>query len=77
LLTPEADCRALLDALQNSHVNSILLASHMPLVGNLLDVFCGTKSGFHSMNTSSLACVDCEIAAPGLGTLRWLRHVNE
>lgn len=77
LLTPEANCSALFEALQNSRANSILLASHMPLVGNLLDVLCGTKSGFHSMNTSSLACVDCEIAAPGLGTLRWLRHVNE
>ena len=77
LLAPEANCNALFVALQHAEANSILLASHMPLVGNLLDILCGARSGYHSMNTSSLACVDCEVAAAGLGTLRWLRHVNE
>lgn len=75
LITPESYPLDLFDALQNANVNSILLASHMPFVGSFIDVFCGTASGYHSMNTSSLALVECNIPAAACGELRWLRQV--
>ena len=76
LLVPEANPLVLFEALEKVECDSILLVSHQPLVGYFIDLFCGSQQGFHAMNTSSLACIDYEVAAPGLGTLRWLRHVN-
>jgi len=76
LLIPEAKPSLLFDALQSVQVESILWVSHQPLVGQFIDLFCDTYPGFHEMNTSSLACIDYQIAAAKLGALRWLRHAN-
>lgn len=76
LIVPEADTQQVFDALQTASATSILFASHMPFVGDLIDQFCGSAPGFHSMNTSSLACIDYDLAAASLGKLRWLRHAN-
>jgi len=76
LIVPEADTQEVFDALQSASVTSILLASHMPFVGDFIDQFCGSAPGFHSMNTSSLACIDYDLAAASFGKLRWLRHAN-
>lgn len=76
LITPESNPADLFDALQASNLNSVLLASHMPFVGDFLDAFCGSARGYHAMNTSSLALVECDVPAKECGDLRWLRHVN-
>jgi len=76
LITPDADPVLLFESLQKSNLSSVLLVSHQPLVGKFLDLFCGKPQGTHSMDTSSLALVECDVAAPGCGDLRWLRHVN-
>lgn len=75
LITPESDASGLFDSLQVANLKSVLLASHMPFVGDFLDVFCGSVRGFHPMNTSSLALIECSVPAAGCGELRWLRHV--
>jgi len=77
LITPESDPMVLFDALQKINLNSILLVSHQPFIGNFLDIFCGKPLGTHSVDTSSLALVECDIAAKGCGDLRWLRHIHE
>lgn len=76
LIIPEASPQQAMDFFQTLSASSVLIASHMPFVGDFLDQLCGADAGFHNMNTSSLACVDCELPAAGLGELRWLRHVN-
>lgn len=76
LITPESNPADLFDLLQASNLNSVLLASHMPFVGDLLDAFCGSARGYHAMNTSSMALVECDVPAKHCGDLRWLRHVN-
>lgn len=76
LITPESNPADVFDLLQASNLNAVLLASHMPFVGNFLDVFCGSARGYHAMSTSSMALVECEIPAKHCGDLRWLRHVN-
>ena len=76
LIVPEANPFKLFDELIHVKDDSILLVSHQPFVGQLIDLLCGTSIGTHPMDTSSLACIDCEIPAAGLGVLRWLRHVN-
>jgi phosphohistidine phosphatase len=76
LITPESDKSGLFDSLQSTESDSILLASHQPFVGGFLDVFCGSVRGSHPMETSSLALVECDVAAANCGELRWLRHVH-
>lgn len=76
LITPESNPADLFDLLQASKLNSVLLASHMPFVGDFLDAFCGSARGYHAMNTSSMALVECDVPAKDCGDLRWLRHVN-
>lgn len=75
-IIPESNPSDLFDLLQAANLNSVLLASHMPFVGDLLDAFCGSARGYHVMNTSSLALIECDIPAAKCGELRWLRHVN-
>ena len=76
LITPESNPADVFELLQAANLNSVLLASHMPFVGDLLDAFCGSARGYHTMNTSSLALVECDVPAKNCGDLRWLRHVN-
>lgn len=74
LLVPEADPQVLFQQLQLSECLSLFLVSHQPLVSRVLDILCGTDDGYHEMGTSSLACVDIDVVAAGMGKLRWLRH---
>lgn len=75
LITPESDPAGLFDALQVSNVEFVLLVSHQPFVGDFIDLFCGSPRGAHPMNTSSLALIECNVAARACGELRWLRHI--
>ena len=76
LITPESDPLILFDALEKTGLTSILLVSHQPFIGKFLDIFCGEPLGTYSVDTSSLAFIECDITAPGCGNLRWLRHVH-
>lgn len=75
LIAPESDPFELFELLQKINSPSVLLASHQPFAGKFLDVFCGEPRGTYSMDTSSLALVECEVAAQDCGNLRWLKHV--
>lgn len=81
LLIPEADPQALLDWLdglsrQQSTCSdlSILLVSHQPLVGRLVNNLCGKPDDFYPMGTSSLAAVHAPVIATNMGDLLWLDH---
>ncbi len=56
-------------------LNSIMLVSHQPLVGVLIDELCGLEPGRHRMSTASLAAIDSDIVAANCCHLRWVRHV--
>jgi len=81
LLIPEANPQALLEwldelnqqQLQNSN-QSILLVSHQPLVGALVNKLCGTSDDFYPMGTSSLAAIHAQVIASDMGNLLWLDH---
>lgn len=76
IISPESNPADLLDVLQSNTIESILIASHQPFLGEFLDIFCGSPQGAHPMNTASLALLEYEIAAAGFARLRWLRHIN-
>lgn len=73
-LTPETRPERILDALQATDVQRLLLVSHQPLVSRLVEILCAAAPGAYAMDTGSLACVDLTFPAAGLGKLRWLRH---
>ncbi len=56
-------------------LDSIMLVSHQPLVGVLIDELCGLEPGRHCMATASLAAIDSDIVAANCCHLRWVRHV--
>jgi phosphohistidine phosphatase len=77
LLVPEADPIVLLDAIEQENARSILLVSHQPLVGKVIDLLCGVNHAYYPMHTSSMASfeqIDLDVKK---GRLCWLRHVNE
>lgn len=81
LLVPEANPQALmewLDALNSGHLQvsdkSILLVSHQPLVGALVNKLCSKPNDYYPMGTSSLAAIQVPIIAAGMGDLLWLDH---
>lgn len=73
-LVPEADLNRLYRDLNRSEAASLLLVSHQPLVGDLVNDLCGAEPGFHSLGTASMACIETEIFGTSLGELHWLSH---
>lgn len=81
LLVPEANPQALLDWLHElsaqqlvNSSESILLVSHQPLVGSLVNMLCGKPDGYYPMGTSSLAAIRAQVIAADMGDLLWLDH---
>lgn len=71
-LIPESDPFTLIDKLYASQLESVLLVSHQPLVSRIIDLVCDENYFSYQMNTASLACIDLDIVAAGLGRLRWV-----
>ncbi len=81
LLVPEANPQVLMDWLDelNAHqlINSnqsILLVSHQPLVGSLMNKLCSKPNDYYPMGTSSLAAIRAQVIAEDMGDLLWLDH---
>lgn len=56
---------------------NILLVSHQPLVGHLIDVFCQRKPDFmgrYPMSPASLACLEMDVIAAGCAELVFLHN---
>lgn len=66
-----------LDALGDADAEEfpLLLVSHQPLVGSLVNGLCGSGNA-HPMGTSSLACLSSEVWADGCADLDWLQHAE-
>src|SRR5690625_1258837 len=73
-LVPEADLDGLYQQLYSSDCEHLMLVTHQPLVGEFVNDLCGTEPGHHYFGTSTLACIDTEFVAAGMGELLWLRH---
>ncbi len=72
---PSAVIQHVCDYAETQNLGSILLVSHQPLVGVLIDELCGLAPGMHPMATASLAAIDTDVVAANCCRLRWLRHV--
>ncbi len=77
VLTPCSNPQMVIDHLDthDSPGRKLLLVSHQPLLGTLLDELCGFEPGQYRLSTGSMAAVRLDIAvARGCGTLSWIQH---
>jgi len=80
LLVPEANPQVLMNWLDELNAQfigtdrSILLVSHQPLVGTLVNRLCGKSDDYYPMGTSSLAAIRAQVIAADMGDLLWLDH---
>jgi len=74
LLTPDSNHREIIPLLEARAVDSVLIVSHQPLVGTLIDWLCDLEPGRYRMGTSGLASIKLDVLAPGCGQLNWLHH---
>ncbi|MGH1487626.1 MAG: phosphohistidine phosphatase SixA [Cellvibrionaceae bacterium] len=72
-LTPTDNTDNVLTSLREAE-KTILLVSHQPLVGTLVDRFADLEPGRYRMGTSAIACVETEFLVYGCGELRWLHQ---
>ena len=71
VLVPESNFAALAKLLNELDAPSILLATHQPLIGQLLNTLVGDPQ-LQAMEPAWLAAVESEAVTPGYGKLLWL-----
>ena len=71
-LLPDTDVRGLLDYIEKSNVQNLLLIGHNPLLSNLLSILVdGTLGSKQQLGTSTLVCVTMDFIAPGSGEISY------
>lgn len=79
LITPSGRPQDVIDFLfqetQNQGYTSLMLVSHLPFVGMLIDTLCDLENGEIHMGTASLAAIDFDVMAARCCHLRWIDHV--
>lgn len=73
-LPPSGNPALVLAALQEQTDKTILIVSHQPLVGILVDGLANLESGRYRMGTGALACLSTEVYANGCCELNWLHQ---
>lgn len=73
-LPPNGNPSEVLDILQNIGEQTVLMVSHQPLVGVLVDGLAGLEPGRYRMGTGSLANIWTDVYAKGCCELRWLHQ---
>lgn len=73
LLTPEANPLRLCEAIEDAQLESLILVSHQPLVGRLVDDLCGLEPGRYFMGPGSVACMETELLAADMAHLLYLQ----
>jgi len=73
-LQPSGNPIDTLSALEAHSENTVLIVSHQPLVGVLVDGLAGLEPGRYRMGTGALACVTTQIYANGCCDLEWLHQ---
>ena len=73
-LTPQGDLRAIEGFLQRTNAETVLMVTHLPLVGLLIDYLTG-ETGTR-MGTANLASLSMEFPAQGSALLNWIHYAN-
>ena len=74
-LTPGSNPQRAIDWLLTQPIDSsVLLVTHQPLVGTLLDELGGFEAGRYRMGTGALAYLQLPLVGRGQANLVWLKH---
>lgn len=73
-LPPNGNPIDVLDALEAHRQQTVLMVSHQPLVGILVDGLAALEPGRYRMGTGSLAYISTDIYANGCCELQWLHQ---
>jgi phosphohistidine phosphatase SixA len=73
-LPPNGNPADTLAALETHRNETILVVSHQPLVGILIDGLAGLEPGRYRMGTGALACLTTKVYANGCCELEWLHQ---
>lgn len=73
-LTPSSNPAELMDALHQAADKTILVVTHQPLIGTVVDRYADLEIGRYRMGTAAIACIRSEVAAWGCGDLVWLHQ---
>ena len=73
-LTPQGDLRAIEGFLQRTNVETVLMVTHLPLVGLLIDYLTG-ETGTR-LSAANLASLSMDFPAQGTASLNWIYHAN-
>jgi len=74
-LVPESRPQQVIELLEDSGVEHLMLISHQPLVSSLVGLLVDGNTHYGPpMSPASIANVSTDIAAPGCGTLSWVSH---
>ncbi|MDB2594393.1 phosphohistidine phosphatase SixA [Porticoccaceae bacterium] len=73
-LTPQGSPRAIEGFLQQTQADNLVMVSHLPLVGLLIDYLTGETGT--SMGTARLASLSMDYPAQGMATLNWIHYVD-
>ena len=72
-LTPEADVYEVMELIELTQVQHLLLVSHNPLLSHLLSLLVdGTLATKRPFEPSNLVCIAMEFAAPGCGEIKYI-----
>lgn len=75
ILVPESDPAVVIEAIESSELNSLLIVSHQPLVSALVGMMVETQARFGPpMSPASMAHLNADVVLPGCCTLNWMRH---
>ena len=73
-LTPQGELRAIEGFLQRTNVEAVLMVTHLPLVGLLVDYLAG-ETGTR-MGTANLASLSMDFPAQRNALLNWIHYAN-
>jgi phosphohistidine phosphatase SixA len=73
-LPPNGNPIDTLAALENHRNETVLIVSHQPLIGILVDGLAGLEPGRYRMGTGALACLATKVYANGGCNLEWLHQ---
>ncbi|TNE77251.1 MAG: hypothetical protein EP334_07085 [Gammaproteobacteria bacterium] len=74
VLRSESSVAAVERCVDRLHVESLLLLSHQPLIGKMLEYLTDQPGLGWSMSTSTLACLDTVAFGRGVAELKWLSN---
>jgi len=74
VLRSESRVAAVEHCVDKLEVQSLLLLSHQPLIGRMLEYLTDQPGLGWSMSTSTLACLDTLAFGRGVAELKWIEH---